>query len=185
MSLPNLLQLEVAELEPIVKKLGFVLVQKLHRNVYSGTMKGKDCVLKLLDKTSVENNDRDCHVAAVEITLLKALLKLQKIHSVSYAQMFEAAWEAADCFVLITRFAGRTLRDYLNETKLTDKNKKILLQSLLDGLRFLHDTAGIAHHDIKPDNITVEVADGVPTCRYIDFGGSIRREPLRPKILCR
>lgn len=45
----------------------------------------------------------------------------------------------------------------------------IAIESLIDGLNAMH-SLGIAHGDIKPDNIMVGMVDGNIDVKYIDFG---------------
>ena len=45
----------------------------------------------------------------------------------------------------------------------------IAIESLIDGLNAIH-SLGVAHGDIKPDNIMVGMVDGKIDVKYIDFG---------------
>lgn len=59
----------------------------------------------------------------------------------------------------------RTLREFINEDEIDDKQLKSILYSLLCSLKYLHQS-NIVHRDIKPDNILVD-EKGVILC---DFG---------------
>lgn len=48
-------------------------------------------------------------------------------------------------------------------------NFKKIIYNLINGLDILH-SAGIVHHDIKPDNLSLKITDTNVEMKYIDFG---------------
>ena len=69
-------------------------------------------------------------------------------------------------FLSIEYVEGKTLKDILRDSGLSQqKLKKIILQ-ICEGLQAAHDQ-GIVHRDIKPSNIMVDTSDRV---RIMDFG---------------
>ena len=76
-----------------------------------------------------------------------------------------------NCSFLCLRFKG-TLADYVSahQGSMTTKTSLILLVQLLEGLVHLNKN-GIAHRDLKNDNLLVEESsEGVPHLVITDFG---------------
>ena len=54
--------------------------------------------------------------------------------------------------------------------KFTDPNLLIfMMKEILKGVEYLH-SLGIAHRDIKPDNILISFKEDMPVVKLIDFG---------------
>lgn len=64
---------------------------------------------------------------------------------------------------------GKTLHDLLTEFPLSPEVTLKLYAQIISGLRYLH-SIGVAHRDLKPDNIIV---DDNFNLTIIDMGGSI------------
>ena len=72
-------------------------------------------------------------------------------------------------YFVLDYIAKGTLFDYIKEQqdeKLTEEESIIILQQVLHGLDYLHNTLNIIHRDIKPENICMS-DNGV---KIIDFG---------------
>ena len=83
----------------------------------------------------------------------------------------------------IARFSG-TLHEYISKHKdnLHTKTSLALLAQLLEGLRHLNIN-GVAHRDLKSDNILVnESANGMPHLVITDFGCCLAEKRLGLKL---
>lgn len=66
--------------------------------------------------------------------------------------------------------AGRSLATILRDgERYTDEQILDLATQLGEAVRYLHETVGVAHRDIKPDNILV-VTDAAPRYVLVDYG---------------
>lgn len=74
---------------------------------------------------------------------------------------------------LVMRRYDCSLRDYLSlyADQLTTRISTVLFTQLLEGVAFLHQT-GVAHRDLKSDNILIDISGGVQYPRLVitDFG---------------
>ena len=68
---------------------------------------------------------------------------------------------------------GASLTTFCREQRLSLEGRLQLMIDLCDAVRHAH-FRGIIHQDLKPSNVLVELVDGRPICRLIDFG--IRRD---------
>ncbi|KAK6174106.1 hypothetical protein SNE40_017444 [Patella caerulea] len=71
-------------------------------------------------------------------------------------------------FLVMKRYTC-TLREYLSENDLDMTTKLILLAQLLEGVEHLN-FHGIAHRDLKSNNILVDCTKGIPALVISDFG---------------
>ena len=83
---------------------------------------------------------------------------------------------------LVMRRYDCSLREYLDlyRDQLTARVSMILLTQLLEGIAFLNQV-GVAHRDLKSDNILVHLAGGVAYPRLVitDFGCCLAEKNLR------
>ena len=87
---------------------------------------------------------------------------------------------------------GITLTHYLSQSTPSSKQRKHILNNILDGIDYLHHK-GVLHNDIKPDNIIISTFGNA---RIIDFGLSSSTDSIykgviggsedytAPEILC-
>jgi len=90
------------------------------------------------------------------------------------ARLFDVGVEYT---VIVTEFVpGQDMRDLIaNEIAPTPEGRRDVTVTALRGLEQLHDVAGVAHNDIKPDNIRVtDDADAV----LVDLGLGCVRYPV-------
>lgn len=111
---------------------------------------------------------------------LRELEILKKVKGKLWAvQLLAAQWNKDDFYLLFEYVPGITLQQYLREysNKYTDgtlsnvnKHKKHeILNHIVDAIEHLH-TLGIAHADIKPDNIFIPNEDTGRQPFLLDFG---------------
>jgi serine/threonine protein kinase len=72
---------------------------------------------------------------------------------------------------MVTEYAsGPTLEEYLKTHGALPEQEVIeILGSLLDALAYAH-AQGVTHRDLKPANLILELEDGRPRARVLDFG---------------
>jgi serine/threonine protein kinase len=70
-------------------------------------------------------------------------------------------------YIIMELIKGVNLLKHLMSKQRSEGTVRGVMRSLVDGLGYLH-SIGIAHRDIKFENIIVDAQSGVP--KYIDFG---------------
>ena len=66
---------------------------------------------------------------------------------------------------------GMLVRDRFQEKDdFSEKEIASMVQQILKALKYLHEEKHIAHRDLKPDNILVEVELDYIECKLTDFG---------------
>lgn len=75
---------------------------------------------------------------------------------------------------LVTRYGGPTLQQQLQARALSWREKTLMAVKLTDILRAIH-AQGLAHCDLKCNNICVDASQGDPEVTIIDFGLCSRR----------
>ena len=104
-----------------------------------------------------------------EISVLKFLSSQPECnkHIVCYYDTFFGLSESVSTIFIVTEYiSGSTLKEYLRSWnyELPLMKKWEIFQQLIEGLSYIH-TKGIAHRDIKLDNIMIS-----NNIKYIDFG---------------
>ena len=96
--------------------------------------------------------------------------KLQRIEHTNVVGVRDAFEEDGDHWLVLEYVQGQTLATYLEtNSPLQLSTWWYILKPLLDGLHRIH-TAGIAHRDIKPDNIVLQEVPNGFNPKWIDFG---------------
>lgn len=114
---------------------------------------------------------------ATELTVLR---KLQNICG-KYAVCYDGFFEDPHYYFLTTKYLGDEMTTFakfmeMKSNRLTSKQKVAITNELVKGLKAIHH-AGVAHRDIKPDNILISLKTHQP--RYIDFGISCWEEQCK------
>lgn len=73
---------------------------------------------------------------------------------------------------VMKRLKGKTLRDLINEGKLTDQERYEISIGLLQQIKQISDR-GVVHRDIKPENIIVDTSKSPVKVRLFDFDVSV------------
>lgn len=123
---------------------------------------------KIISKEDAQKR-KMLHIVKNEIEILK---KLDHPNIIKIYESFEIQNENGDkLLIIITEYCSKgSLVDYIIDRKLKNeyqKNKIIL--SLLSAVKYIH-SKGIAHHDIKPDNVLLDEDLNPKLC---DFGFSV------------
>ena len=64
---------------------------------------------------------------------------------------------------------GVSITEYCDRQRLTTRERLELFRQVCDGVQHAHQK-GIIHRDIKPSNVLVQMTDGEPVPKIIDFG---------------
>ena len=119
----------------------------------------KSFAIKIMSK-------QDEKVKSLLLNEIKVSLLVNHPNLISCHCIYE---DSANVYFVLDYFAKGTLFDYIKEQReerLTEKESVHIVQQVLHGLDYLHNTLNIIHRDIKPENICMS-EDGV---KIIDFG---------------
>ncbi|XP_072033105.1 kalirin-like [Amphiura filiformis] len=102
-----------------------------------------------------------------EVSIVRALS-----HPAIYELM--SCYETPKHFVLIFDFisSGRLMDHLISLAKLTEHRIAYYVSQVLDVLHYLHN-CGIAHLDIKPENLLIDLSSLIPSIKLIDFGDAV------------
>jgi hypothetical protein len=133
---------------------------------------GRDLVIKKMLKAP-DNPEASFEIIGTELVALRKLHSICRDHLVCYDGFFEDE----ENYYITSEYLGKdmiTLQAYLEKRRDTMQNRNVdrereikIAKSLIRSLSAIH-AAGIAHRDLKPDNILVSQQTG--DVRYIDFG---------------
>jgi len=101
-----------------------------------------------------------------EASIMQSLSRYDK-----YVVQILDFYEEEEFFYLVRDYmSGGNVFDRLStKTKYTEKNAKELTKSLLEAVKCMHE-AGIAHRDLKPQNLLLRLEDDDSHIRVADFG---------------
>lgn len=146
--------------------------------VYHGHSKGRPVAVKYVPAKVRVRNDHDqaevdageMPVVMGEIRMLERLSKTQQCRDhVSCLVSAEKTPQGGLCIV-IDYIDGKELYKYKPEVEWSRDDWLHAARQLVRGLKFIHDH-GMAHVDVKPENVMVDVSDpDNPRYKYIDFG---------------
>ncbi len=86
------------------------------------------------------------------------------------AHMLDAgATEDGRPYFVMERVHGEPITDYCDRHRLTTRERVRLFLQAASAVQHAHQK-GVVHRDLKPSNMLVEVADGRPVLKIIDFG---------------
>src|SRR5262245_41173417 len=77
---------------------------------------------------------------------------------------------------------GLPITEHCDRFRLPLAERLELLAKTCDAVQHAHQK-GVVHRDLKPGNVLIEVREGVPHPRVIDFGIARARRPARPRRL--
>lgn len=94
-----------------------------------------------------------------------------RIRNPHVAETFDAGrLEGGEPYLLMELLDGNTLKERLQREGPIDPGELVdLIHQACEGIQAAHE-AGIIHRDLKPDNLFVEVRDGRPFVKILDFG---------------
>ncbi len=126
----------------------------------------KKCVIKMLKP--LDNNPQIYQLVQERFHREAAILEELGDNNNQIPRLYDKFEEAGRFYLVEEWIQGQTLGNIQAQFGIASENlvKNILL-SILPVLQYIH-SKGIMHRDIKPDNIIVRLADGLPV--LIDFG---------------
>lgn len=121
---------------------------------------GQDVCIKVIEKTSLETED-DMKFFRTEISVLSTLIHKNII------KYYELVEDTKYYYLVQEYCPGDSLQTYIERFGvLSDRFIEIVFRQVLSALKYMH-AAGVAHRDIKPDNIMIGPNMLV---KIIDFG---------------
>ena len=140
--------------------------------VFVGKLKGGTVAVKsythIDQKFATKKYDEWC-ICMKEYALL---CKLQGTGVVG--KLHGVGWNAGCWRMVMERHSIRALNWKYHELNTTENTKQII-RDMFAAIRTIHEVTGYVHGDVKPENLMIDIVDGKPTVKVIDFGLS---EPI-------
>uniref|UniRef100_A0A0N5AVZ6 protein kinase C n=1 Tax=Syphacia muris TaxID=451379 RepID=A0A0N5AVZ6_9BILA len=137
--------------------------------VYSGVHRatGREVAVKVINK------DRFSRKFSTGMETLKSEVTILQQISHNGIIRLESMFETKEkIFVVMEKMNGDMLEMILSQAtgRLDERTTKFLIMQILNALRYLH-TRGIAHCDLKPENVLLsDLSDAFPQTKLCDFG---------------
>ena len=145
----------------------YIIVKDLGRGVHAKVMLGLNAADNLLYAIKATNSN----AAVAETAVRKEIAVLKKLKHPNVLKLFEVIDDAkTNELLLVLEFAssGPIFTRY-NLVPVKEKTLLSYIRDIIQGLDYLHHVAGIAHMDLKPENL-LKSGDG--TVKIADFGVS-------------
>ena len=104
-----------------------------------------------------------------EVALVNKLPRHRNIARYDACYRFNTGITGEMDFAILHFYEYGNLEQFLVNQELTDVDKKLIIQGLLDGLIFLHKH-NVIHRDLKAQNVLINREAGVWTPKITDFG---------------
>ena len=133
---------------------------KVKRAVHTKT--NEKVAIKILDKTTMKEEEDDYNRLIKEINILK------KLRHKNISQLYEIIESKNKLYLVVELCEGKELFDYIvDNQKLSEEVACLFFNQLIDGIEYLH-TQNIVHRDLKPENILLSYDK--KEIKLIDFG---------------
>ena len=143
------------------------------------TTEGRKVVIKELFLQQCVRNPKDGKTVVLtsqkeRVRFQKAKERMEKeaqvlkvINHPNVVKAYDSFEENGTYYIVLEYIEGESLKDRIKkEGKLKEKEAKNIFEKILSGLKAIH-TIGIAHRDVKPDNVLITKEGKV---KLIDFG---------------
>ena len=125
---------------------------------------GRSFAVKNIDKKKVAKNPKLSYHVHREIEILR---NVNHPNVVQYVDFFEGT---SNMWIVMEYIKGGDMMEYiLNNGPLTEKLARPLVLEIVDAMEYLH-SLGIAHRDLKPDNILLDWRGNELHAKISDFG---------------
>eukprot|EP00873_Tetraselmis_striata_P019940 jgi/Tetstr1/440204/TSEL_028556.t1 len=92
----------------------------------------------------------------------------------SIVQLVDVVWEEDRCYLLTQVLKGGDLLDALHiRGSLAEDDARAVMTSVFQALKYLH-ASGVAHRDVKLENIMLEHFDDFRSIKLVDFGLALK-----------
>ena len=140
--------------------------------VFVGKLNGKNVAVKSythIDQKRATKKYGEWCICMKEYALL---CKLQDTGVVG--RLYGVGWNEGCWRMVMERHSIRALK-WRYHTMYTAENTKQIICDMFAAIRTIHEVTGYVHGDVKPENMMIDIVDGKPTVKIIDFGLS---EPI-------
>jgi serine/threonine protein kinase len=131
--------------------------------------------LKAITKDNLQNEE-------ITQNFLKEVEISRNLHHPFIAELFDFFETSSKFFMVVEYAENGSLKSYLNNAKLNEKEARRIFIQLLSALEYLQNDKHIAHRDLKVENILLDRHNNV---KLIDFGLSRFFQPENPLLKTR
>lgn len=146
--------------------LGEGAFSKVRRGIHTQTQ--KQVAVKVMSKDSIQNQE-DVERIQREIAILT------KIKHPNIIQLLDFIETEEKIYLVMEHAENGELFDYIVEKQRLDEVDACrIIQQMLSGIEYLHETHGICHRDLKPENLLLDYNNNI---KIVDFGLSNIYQP--------
>ena len=145
----------------------YIIIKDLGRGVHAKVMLGLNTADNLLYAIKVTNNN----AAVAETAVRKEIAVLKKLNHNNVLKLFEVIDDHTtnELFLVLEYARAGPIFTRYNRLPIKEGVLHSYMVDIIQGLDYLHHAVGIAHMDLKPENL-LKAADG--TVKIADFGVS-------------
>ena len=150
---------DIYEIKQVIGKGKFGVV-----NLGIHKKSGKQVAIKIMNKSSIKTIE-DKELVRIEIDVLKLC------HHPNIVRLLDHLENNEYIFIVMEYIEGGTLRQYFKKKKFnfSERQASNIMYQIVSGIKYLHQY-GIAHRDLKPDNIMITQQNDFGIIKIMDFG---------------
>ena len=153
----------------------YVITFQIKKSDYAETFRaksisGKNCFLKIINTAKLNRSQFDSEGNITEIEILKTIDHPNICH---FREGGELIYEGRRYDYFVTDFiSGETVAEKAARDKgISFLDAKMIALAVLDALKYLHSLSRpILHNEVTPQNVMLDLGDGLPLPKLIDFG---------------
>ena len=125
---------------------------------------GQQVAIKIINKENIKTVE-DKELVRIEIDILKLC------HHPNIVRLIDHLENNEYIFIVMEYIEGGTLRQYFKKRKFnfSERQASNIMLQIASGIKYLHQY-GIAHRDLKPDNIMITQQNDFGIVKIMDFG---------------